>query len=603
MLKDNEKFAKTSKEQKEQKNEQNGKRKINYNNIIIKSIVEIIFPVMLLVVFLSVIFYYNTINSVSEQILNSNLSDLKSVSDMYDKTFESIEGISNKLFSDGTTEMFFLAENPYYSVREYNLGVKEKIKSIDNLYDYIYSVYVYVQNGEGEFFVSSKVQSDIVENVETLEDSFWVKKTRNEKREDGIYFYFRSLDDNYPFLLTVDKEFTKGKNRCVISLNIDLRELNSFIMPEKPEKFYILREDKIIYNRYMKEMFCDISDNEILKASKSFKGDASQIVKSDRGDFVVSRIKSSKYDWEYAVVNSADMFSTQAKSKRLIFFLMIVVTLLLCGFIVIKYVLGVYYPIKQIENLMSGKALDKKKSSPEIESISDKIISFANINEELKNELELKLYNLKKWQLVSLNAQINPHFVFNVMNTIYMQSISDFKTDRKTSEMLLKISKYLRYILENENDLEEIETEMYYNEIYVDFLMERYDEIKKLKWEIPDEIKSCKILKLCLQPVLENAVYHGLVEKKGNDGFVSIKGELLNNAIVISVSDNGIGMTEEKIKELSLLINSENVNSEHIGLYNINKRLKIMFGEKYGIEIKSVYGEGTTVKIKFPKIL
>lgn len=597
---DNEKF---SKEHKEQKNQQNGKRKINYNNIIIKSVVEIIFPVMLLVIFLSVIFYYNTINSVSEQILNSNLSDLNSVSDMYDKTFESIEGISNKLFSDGTTEMFFLAENPYYSVREYNLGVKEKIKSIDNLYDYIYSVYVYVQNGEGEFFISSKAKSDIVENVEALEDSFWVKKTRNEKRGDGIYFYFRSLDDNYPFLLTVDKEFTKGKNRCVISLNIDLRELNSFIMPEKPEKFYILGDDKIIYNRYMKEMFCDISDNEILKASKSFKGDASQLVKSKGGDFAVSRIKSSKYDWEYAVVNSADMFSTQAKSKRLIFFLMIAVTLLLCGFIVIKYVLGVYYPIKQIENLMSGKALDKKKSSPEIESISDKIISFANINEELKNELELKLYNLKKWQLVSLNAQINPHFVFNVMNTIYMQSISDFKTDRKTSEMLLKISKYLRYILENENDLEEIETEMYYNEIYVDFLMERYDEIKKLEWEIPDEIKSCKILKLCLQPVLENAVYHGLVEKKGNDGFVSVKGELLNNAIVISVSDNGIGMTEEKIKELSLHINSENINSEHIGLYNINKRLKIMFGEKYGIEIESVYGEGTTVKIKFPKIL
>ena len=577
------------------------REKLNFNNIIVKSIVEIIIPILLLVIFLSFIFYNNTMKSVNEQILTSNSSELKSVADVYDKTFESIENILNFLYANKKTAAFFLSENPYFAEQEYSLGVEEKIKSTDSLYDYIDSIYVYIENENGEFFLSSKEQNSLVEN---FYDSIWVNKIRSEDREEGVYVYPRSLENNYPFLFTFDKEFYKGKNRCVITVNVDLRELNNFIIPENSEKFYIVWDDKIVYNRYIKEMFSEVLEDEVLNKLNNKSNSETLIVKTDNGKYVTSKIKSQNYEWYYAIVNPIGILSSEAASKRLIVFILIFVLFILAGIVVFKYVSGIYYPIKQIENLIEGENIfNKKKTSGEIRRISDKIINFANANDELKKELDKKLYNLKKWQITSLNAQINPHFMFNVLNTIYMQSISDFKSDKKTSSMLLKISKYLRYVLENEENIADVETEIYYNNIYVDFLMERYEEFKEVKWHISDDIKKYKVLKLCLQPVLENAVYHGIVCKKDSLGIIEVNGYMEYDALVIEIADNGIGMKKETLLQLRNSLNEKTINSEHIGLYNINKRIKLMYGEKYGIEIESEYNVGTTVKIKFPIIL
>ncbi len=578
------------------------KNKLNFNNIIIKSIVEIIVPVLLLVIFLSVIFYNNTMKSVEEQILNSNMSKLQSVSSMYDKTFESVENMLNFFHVNEKIKLYFLAENPYVAEKKYALDVKEKIESVDSLYDYIHSIYVYVENEKGEFFITSKDEAAFVQGE--VYDSNWISQIRNTKREEGIYIYPRSMDNNYPFLVTFDKEFKKGNNRCIITVNIDLRELNNFIIPDKSEGFYILLNDKIIYNHYMKEMFCDISKDEFLSKIKQDPQSNTFIVKNNGVEYVVSKIKSQHYDWYYSVVNPTDVLSSESTSKRLVVFVVIFVLFILGGIVVIKYVFGIYHPIKQIENLIEGEDIpDKKRTSIEIKHISDKIISFANMNEELKKELDLKLYNLQKWQIMSLNTQINSHFMFNVLNTIYMQSIWDLKSDKKTSIMLLKISKYLRYILESEENLADIETEIYYNNIYVDFLKLRYEELREVKWNIPDEMKKYKVLKLCFQPVLENAVYHGIVCKENNYGTIDINGYIDDESVVIEIADNGIGMDEETLCSIRQTLKENGINSEHIGLYNINKRIKIMYGEMYGLEIESEYNIGTTVRIKLPKIL
>ena len=133
--------------------------------------------------------------------------------------------------------------------------------------------------------------------------------------------------------------------------------------------------------------------------------------------------------------------------------------------------------------------------------------------------------------------------------------------------------------------------------------MERYEELKEVKWNIPDDIKKYKVLKLCLQPVLENAVYHGIVCKKDSLGIIEVNGFIKSDALVIEITDNGIGMEKESLLQLRNSLNEKTANSEHIGLYNINKRIKLMYGEQYGIELESEYNVGTTVRIKFPIIL
>jgi two-component system sensor histidine kinase YesM len=138
--------------------------------------------------------------------------------------------------------------------------------------------------------------------------------------------------------------------------------------------------------------------------------------------------------------------------------------------------------------------------------------------------------------------------------------------------------------------------------MYVDILKERYEGKVTAIWEIGEAIKHNKMLKLSLQPIIENAVYHGLCPlDKG--GSIFIRGKKEEGNIVITISDNGIGMTEEQVDRMSETMNNiTKFENEHIGIKNVHQRIRLMFGEKYGISIESKQGNGTRITISMPII-
>lgn len=575
------------------------KNRLSLDSIIVKSTIEIAVPVFLLIIALSVVFYKSSMQSINNQILDSNNSELSSIADVYDKIFESVSYSLNYIYINGDVSMFFAAENPYEAENIYNLNTQQILEDIKAPVDYINSINIYVSNKNGSFQITTKNSDNI--NIKSFP---WFESSEIMTLKDGFYTFPCAFENNYPYFISFVRKITKNDNTCFITVNVDLKELNRFVLKDRPERLYLIKDNKIIYNRYMQKMMLDISDDKVLSKADDLSEGNSFFVEESNVKYAVSLKNSQIYDWSYLIVNSVDNNMAEKNGRRLIIYIFIISLILLGFFISFKYVTSIYKPIHQIEGLLEGEKISNKKTtSVEIRNISDKIMDFANRNEELKNELDKRLEILKKYQLYSLRAQINPHFMFNVLNTIYMQSISDYKIDRKTSSMLLGISQYLRYVLDGENETSDIETEIKYSKIYVEFLQKRYEQLKYVKWDISDSIKNHRILKLLLQPILENAVYHGICRKKTEDGSLIVKGCEQEGDIILSVTDNGIGMDKNKLFDLrNSLKNNQSLSSEHIGLNNIDRRIKLLYGKSYGIEIESEYNKGTTIKIILPKM-
>lgn len=203
-----------------------------------------------------------------------------------------------------------------------------------------------------------------------------------------------------------------------------------------------------------------------------------------------------------------------------------------------------------------------------------------------------------------LASQINPHFLYNTLETIRMQALASGSTDVVTSIKLL--GKSMRYVLENTGtDSTTLDKEMEYVEVYLSIQKLRFEDRVNYTIQYPDSIflANYKILPLLLQPIVENSVLHGLERTRVNGQIVLDISVSDDNLLIIKITDNGKGITPEKLKELNERIRLTFLDSSlSIGLYNINQRIKLFYGTDYGITLTSLQNEGTTVTLIIPAI-
>ncbi|MCL2052176.1 MAG: histidine kinase [Lachnospiraceae bacterium] len=213
---------------------------------------------------------------------------------------------------------------------------------------------------------------------------------------------------------------------------------------------------------------------------------------------------------------------------------------------------------------------------------------------DLENEQQVMEFKM-------LASQINPHFLYNALETIRMKAFTT--GDKEVATAIKLLGKIMRYVLENTGtNFTTLEKELNHIETYLAIQILRFGEKFAYHLDVAPEISLQKynILPLLLQPIVENAILHGL-EEMDNNGKLRIHVYQENKNLMIEISDNGCGMTKE---ELALLKQGIEIRSPEkstsIGLYNINQRLKLCYGEQYGIEITSQPGAGTCVKIMLP---
>ena len=219
---------------------------------------------------------------------------------------------------------------------------------------------------------------------------------------------------------------------------------------------------------------------------------------------------------------------------------------------------------------------------------------------ELLEQVTTEQIRLRKAEFELLQAQINPHFLYNTLDAIIW--LAEAGEQKRVVGMVRNLSDFFRTSLNQGKDINSIKEEMLHVKSYLEIQHVRYQDILSYDIEVPEALYIYSIPKITIQPLVENALYHGIKNKRGM-GHISIRGEAGEKDFTITVKVDGIGIDETRLRQVqSGIQNKVLTGKDFYGLYNVCERIRLNFGEEYGIFIESVYGEGTSVRVILPYV-
>lgn len=338
-----------------------------------------------------------------------------------------------------------------------------------------------------------------------------------------------------------------------------------------------------------------VAENEIIL--EEVRGVAS-LIYDILQTFIVAEIEST-----------AKTNETIKTSYALLTIIQIIITVIVIGiaiFTLTSVSEKIRKPIIQLEQLSSQIAegnLEARAVKPFVEELDNLTLNLNSMAEKIKELIDENIreqQNFQKAQMKALQAQITPHFLYNTFDTIIWLAES-MKTD-EVIKITKAFSNFFRISLSKGREWLTVEQEIEHIKSYLTIQKIRYRDILDYSISFDEELKDYKVLKLILQPLVENAIYHGIKNKRGR-GILNVNLKKEENRLHFSVSDNGIGMTEEKLNiiynELNSKSNTENLKTVY-GLFSVQKRLELYYNENIKLLIESEYGNGTVVSFKVP---
>lgn len=269
---------------------------------------------------------------------------------------------------------------------------------------------------------------------------------------------------------------------------------------------------------------------------------------------------------------------------------------------------SIYVPIKKLHDVTTTIArhdLETLVTTDNADEITELGMSFNVMVGKIKELLDAKIQeheNLKKAELRALQAQINPHFLYNTLDAIIW--MAEAKKIDQVVELVRVLSRFFRITLSKGKDWITVGEEIEHVESYLAIQKIRYRDILDYQIDVPDNLRDGQILKLTLQPLVENALYHGIKNKRSG-GTIVVRGRRLDGDLLqIQIEDNGIGLTHERLAQIRALLEDGAgdavIGESGYGVNNVNQRIKLYYGQGYGLTIESEYRHGACVSVVIP---
>ena len=216
----------------------------------------------------------------------------------------------------------------------------------------------------------------------------------------------------------------------------------------------------------------------------------------------------------------------------------------------------------------------------------------------IRDRVKTEQHQLEQIRFNALQSQIQPHFLYNTLECIHWQAVAD--GNKEISTMVKAMAQYYRVCLSRGKEIISLKQELDHIRSYLIIQNMRYDNIIDLEVDVPEIFENIQIPKMTLQPLIENCIYHGIRVKEGRRGLVKIGICCEGEDVRITVADSGTGMTQAEIDEMNRSISVYD-ESFGYGVRNVNKRIEIMFGSRYGLHFYRNEQGGVTVEIRLPK--
>lgn len=361
---------------------------------------------------------------------------------------------------------------------------------------------------------------------------------------------------------------------------------------------------EIIYHPRQKLIYTDLYQENNIEAAGYEDGSTEEIFQGEKRLVTVKTV--SYTGWKIVSVvpmSSFDMGMTGTK-----YFVIMLVTVSMLAVILLNQLVSasIAMPLKKLNN--SVKEWETGNMNPsiyiggsmEVEHLGCTLRSTVEQIRQLMQDIVVEQEEKRKSELDALQSQINPHFLYNTLDSIVWMIEGERYEDAVF--MITQLASLFRISLSRGKTVISVEDELKHARNYMNIQKVRYKNIFEVRFDIDPEILQCCTVKLVVQPLLENAIYYG-VECMDGDGEIDVNGYRREDDIYIEVRDNGLGIPENEVEQLLKENNRVHKRGSGVGLLNVHNRIRLRFGEEYGLEIESEPDEGTTVRIHLPYIV
>lgn len=385
-----------------------------------------------------------------------------------------------------------------------------------------------------------------------------------------------------------------------INTNIDyLAQICKNIKITPNHRVMILNDNSIIYDTNTENIGKSVFEEVQSIDWKLFQTPLTLEV--EKKNYLASSVISNVSDWYMvSLIPEEELFKELRATQMINLFLTCTIsfiTLILIFFITRQIVKPIEELVKLMKIVEEGEFNIKieVKSRDEIGALSHSFNSMISKINNLIQEVYLEQIHQKELELQMLQAQINPHFLYNTLESISMMAI--IHDDRTTSQMVTNLGSILRYSISNYNEEVTLKEEIAHLNQYIYLQKVRFEEAYKIEINIDDALNEVKILKMILQPIVENAIYHGMRNLRTGGKIIVSAYQASKEEITFEITDNGTGICKEEIEQLNDYIQGKNDCFRSIGLKNVNKRIKLKYGEDCGVVVRHHSQVGTIVSV------
>lgn len=576
-----------------------------YKSLITKNFIVIFIIFILPITAMGLIVYQNMNRIVEREVSTISRDSLENTKDTIDTVLRDADVIATYISIHNSVRVFFLSDLSFGAMGDRYNEVFNQIKNYPSVHRYIDTIYVY--SNKSNIVISTRDSN----YLDRFSDRSWFD-TYISREGNLPWVQARKKGDIYPYYITVARPayLYDNKKLGAVIVNINVEELADMIGKSNDQSgkdiFIIDEKGDVVFNYTWDNITKNIKDIPLFDniTLKSVEGSEIALINDD--EYIISTVLSPERNWRYVSFIPLRHYSEKVDwVKRFIyifFFTGIILAIILSIFLSYKS----FEPIDNILKLLEApdelKNSKGKREASELKYIASNIVKMVSSNRHLQAELESRLVLLDKAHTLALQAQINPHFLNNTLESINWLAAMSLGRKNQVSEMISNLSKLLSLSLETDEEITTVEKEIEHAKCYIDIMKVRYSDKFDVIWDIPPELFEYKIIKLCLQPVIENSIYHGLKHIK-HPGIIRFIGRIENTKIIIEAHDNGVGLSEEQVEAINQDLKKDYVlKAEHIGLRNIAQRIKLVFGEEYGILLQRGDPDGLTALIVLPQM-
>lgn len=571
----------------------------------IQSTMTISFSVLMVIavlIFLLIALNY-TSNSIYENSINYTSQIIKQVNYDIDSYVDYLRNISSIVSKSSDVSSYLFNEEQSEEERK---AEKERIISqfrtiLDSRKD-IYNIAAVAENGRSLLNVGEDEFTDYI----NIREQSWYQAALVPDRDFAISSSHvqNAIQSSYKWVITLSRalvNYKTGEKEGVFFVDLNYNAIselcNNNNIGNKGYIFILDEKGNIIYHPKQQLMYGGlITENvdEIMSCNENH---------FSTGDKLYTISKSDKTGW--TVVGAANTSELLKNNKQAQVLYLLVAAALLLGVTAVSSIISreITKPIRQLRDSMSmveegqfDKANVAVTAKNEIGSLSK---SFNVMTERIHTLMEQNVYEQKqkrKNEMKALQAQINPHFLYNTLDSIIW--MSEAGQNEEVVLMTSALARLLRQSISNDKEQVTLAEEIEYVRSYLTIQKMRYKDKLEYSIEVSPEINHIMIIKFALQPLVENAIYHGLKykETKGN---LNIRGYERGKKAYITIADDGIGMDEETLEHIFDETKKE-YKSNGVGVPNVQKRLQLYYGSEYGLSYISRKGVGTVVTVTVP---